>query len=487
MASELSLKKWAKTKEVREIHSLSEKKLRQLMRQGILHPSKIGNSYLWSLKEIEEYIASNIVNPEPQKIYVDRFFPVIDKEVGQKEAIDESPNSKGGANKMPTWKQSFYEDGTPKDGHYWLNLCDLTLKEIQGKRGVRFEVDFRQGDSRPTRSLSRLCGQPIDSREEALGALALVRHKLYEEVKEPHKPNGDVTFTQFVPLYLAEKRADRERSFKGLESAVLNRLEPYFGKMLLKDITLETVKRYRDHRRRQNVKDISIWNNELNHLKELYNLAVDNGHKLGTNPVNRRKLKLHIDDRIRYMLPEEERIIWPLLEKHDPLEDLADLIYNTAMRPANECDLQWTWIRWDEKVAIVPKEFHKQKNEGRYLLNDKMIEMLRRRQKEAGDYLYVFWRTESGSNKRHKITTRWIQHKWTKVMAEAGIEGLHFYDLKHTLLSRLAALGATLSWLKAVSNHASTASLERYVKMHAQKESALDLLNRMNGVAAKSE
>jgi hypothetical protein len=56
-----------------------------------------------------------------------------------------------------------------------LDLGDLTLREIQGKRGVRYEVDFRQGNNRRTKSLPELCGQPIDSREEALGALALVR------------------------------------------------------------------------------------------------------------------------------------------------------------------------------------------------------------------------------------------------------------------------------------------------------------------------
>jgi integrase len=179
------------------------------------------------------------------------------------------------------------------------------------------------------------------------------------------------------------------------------------------------------------------------------------------------------------------------MKKHKPLDDLADLINNTTLRPSNECDLEWSWIRWDEEMIIVPKEFHKQKNEGRYLLNSEMVNMLRRRQKEdlkfEDDFPFVFWRTENGSKTLHKISKRWIERKWTAVMEEACIKNLHFYDLKHTCLSKLAATGANVFLLKVVSNHTTTASLERYVKRHALVDPAFDLLNRMNGVKNASE
>ncbi len=64
-----------------------------------------------------------------------------------------------------------------------------------------------------------------------------------------------------------------------------------------------------------------------------------------------------------------------------------------------------------------------------------------------------------------------------KVLKEAKIEeDLHFYDLKHTRLSRLTASGASILLLKTISNHASSSSLERYVKNSALKEAALELL-----------
>ena len=89
----------------------------------------------------------------------------------------------------------------------------------------------------------------------------------------------------------------------------MNVLLPFFGQTRLKDLSKEQVKKYRDHRRRKGVKDISIWNNELRYLREMYKLAEEQGYVSGPNPVEKRKLKLKIEDRIGYILPEEEEII----------------------------------------------------------------------------------------------------------------------------------------------------------------------------------
>lgn len=81
------------------------------------------------------------------------------------------------------------------------------------------------------------------------------------------------------------------------------------------------------------------------------------------------------------------------------------------------------------------------------------------------------------------IKIRWIENQWQKVMEEAGIEeDLHFYDLKHTRLSRAAADGGSVFLLKAISNHSSTASLEKYVKGDCLKEAALELLEKTNQI-----
>lgn len=140
--------------------------------------------------------------------------------------------------------------------------------------------------------------------------------------------------------------------------------------------------------------------------------------------------------------------------------------------------LTWDRILWDKQEVFVPKEEHKQKfKDGYYMFNEKILKMLRRRQKaneENGRFPLVFSRSEAGRAKEIKI--RWLEKQWQKVMEEAGIEDLHFYDLKHTHLSRIAAKGASVFHLKTISNHASTTSLEKYIKKDALKEAAREFL-----------
>ncbi len=56
------------------------------------------------------------------------------------------------------------------------------------------------------------------------------------------------------------------------------------------------------------------------------------------------------------------------------------------------------------------------------------------------------------------------------------MDSLRFYDLKHTRLSRVGAQGASVFLLKRISNHKSTASLEKYVKGEALNGAALRAL-----------
>ena len=94
---------------------------------------------------------------------------------------------------------------------------------------------------------------------------------------------------------------------------------------------------------------------------------------------------------------------------------------------------------------------------------------------------FLFRKWKGGRDDESILKEKWLtfhDHKWLtfKRPLTAGIEDLHFYDLKHSMLSRIAAQGASVFQLKCISNHSSTTSLEKYIKKDALKESARKFL-----------
>ena len=479
---------WVSTKEAKMISGLSERTLRNLKEQEIIGYREQGQRLFYNHDDILLYLSATSHRSDPKKISS----LIREKEVAPSKGT--KPKFKGRSKEMPTWNQSYNQDGTPKDGHFWIKFSNnLTLKERPSERNGTpiFWVDFRvrEKNIRRTPTVSTLIDLPINTKEEAWEVMPLVQFKLHQEASEPVKANGKMRFKAFAPIYLDAKKADRERSFRSLEIAVKNQLVPYFGDKALDEFTEDDVKGYLYFRRGQGSTDGSTWMNELSPLKEIFKMAIEKGH-IVHNPVSRKKLKIKIKNRERYMMPSEEKIIWPILKKHAPLDDMADFIYDNAMRPTNICDLQWPWIHYEERLAIVPAEFHKQKTVGEYSLSDKIIALLKRREEEAAefddDFPYVFWRVEEGQ--RYKITTRWIQDHWSQVCKEAGVEDLHFYDLKHSCLSNLASMGLTQFQLQSISNHLSVASLARYVKpkMMRSNGQSQEFLNQRNEAYGRS-
>ncbi len=372
----------------------------------------------------------------------------------------------------------------------------FSLIEHPLKSGKSYQLEVRPRDGK--KYWLRMDKTRIQDRNAAFEEHLRLRIKVADKRDDNVDNKVEVdNFLDAVPIYLRDKKGDELRCLGTIELIMWNRLKPFFGRMLLREIKLQTLKKYRDERRAENIADSTI-RMELGYLRELFTVLIDLEKYEGENPVNIRKLKLKPNRaRNRYMTDEEEALIFPLLLKHKPMDDLATFIYHSAIRPDNMIKLTWDRIHWDERIAFIPAEEdeyglrHKQKGkDGKYLLDDEVLKMLKRRYKENqenGKSPYVFYRYEGGEPK--PIKPKWYQRKWNLVKEEAGIdkkekaegkEPLQFYDLKATCISQNASLGASVLELKEISNHSSTQSLERYVRPEALKESALELMKKRN-------
>lgn len=483
---------WLSPKRAREQYSLSEKELRKLREERIVTYRPYGNKFLYSENSLDAYFREGIIPAEPRIKIVEKAVPIYPKggdstQKRQGTSKTKMATKSQGGSKM-RWIKGINKDGK-SNGQFRLNCGDFTVFEYRGNGKFFYYMDYRDEKCRHTKSLKQLAGRPIKNRTDAYETARKMRNAMYEE--QAARENPDITYSEYLPRFLEKKEADKTIRYHGVIVGNMKKLEKWFTDLILKEINQKSGEKYREHRRKL-VDDSTIYA-ELGYLNQLLKEAEKDGY--GAKKIDRGDLGLELPtEREEFMTPEMEEVIWPLLKTHEPMEDLADFILNTTMRPINIIQLEKVDILWDEKIAFVPKEVHKNKRkDGRYLLNDKILEMLKRRQKDNGKSNLIFVRYE-GQNPK-PITKTWIQRKWRAVKKEAnkileergsGLripDDLRFYDLKATCLSRAGAQkGATEYILKTISNHADPASLKKYVRTKALEGAAREYLNGNGGV-----
>lgn len=114
-----------------------------------------------------------------------------------------------------------------------------------------------------------------------------VLRRMEREIDREHllgeHPEQDLTFADFVPRFLAQaKREQTAASYVSLKSLVPNRLEPFFGRLMLRRVTPADAERYLASR--SHVKGATR-NRELSALRAIFQHAVTLG-LLSVNPVS---------------------------------------------------------------------------------------------------------------------------------------------------------------------------------------------------------
>lgn len=452
---------WMKTRVAKEYSSLSEKKLKKLREKGGIAFKKVGREYYYSKSSLDAYDESpkRVESPKPK---------VILQQIPQKEV----KTSKKEDAKMANWK------GPDKARRYRLSLADGQILEWPKNGGHSYQMFYRENGKRTAIRLK------ATSRAEAIEEYAKLRAQLYEK-SEAENTEKDWTWSEAISEYLDGIR--HLPSYKGIERIARKLIEPHFGNLLLKDTRFRDGEHYRDRRRNtitvkgDRVQDITI-KTELAIAQAIYATAIRKDRVDKANPLVG-DYKLIIKNRSIWMQEGEEALLWPVLERYpEPMKDLAEFILNTGMRPKNILLLTWEQIRWDEELIFVPAiQMKNRREDGWFGINETARAILEKYRKHNGSFPYVFARQDAVGNFR-RITPSWYQRLWREACEEAGIKtDLRFYELKHTLGTRMAINGESQFIIQGVMNHASLASTARYVKN--SKKAATEALKRFeNGV-----
>jgi integrase len=274
-------------------------------------------------------------------------------------------------------------------------------------------------------------------------------------------------FKEFAEQTYLPYSREIKRSHRNDESRIKPIVE-HFGKKRLKDISAFDIEAYKIKRKNtpiifrhkdgtestQRPRSLAVINREVCLLSAIFTLAVKK--KEATNNPCKEVDHLIFDEqeRERYLQPDEETKLLPVLEQRPYLRDMVVLAINTGMREGELFGPER--IDFARNFIVVTKT--KSGKDRKVPMNEETREILTRLVEVARvkEWDYIFTNPKTGT--RYKS----IKTAWANMCKLAKIANLRFHDLRHSFATRAADEGVPLTAIARVLGHASTKTTERY-------------------------
>jgi len=251
----------------------------------------------------------------------------------------------------------------------------------------------------------------------------------------------------------------------------LKRLEPFFGKYRLSQISPFLVEKYIRERRsqvtyRKTCVSAATVNRELSVLKRMLNLAMEWG-KAETNPVRQVKFLKEEQKPDRVLSDEEEERLFVSCASHVKMAILLAL--HTGMRLGKVLNLSWPDINLREGfITVIKAKGGKMRS---IPINQVLREALCEFRKTKGKGKYLFFNDRTGKPIQD------IKTGFVKAVRRAGIPHCCFHDLRHTFATRLVMAGVDLPTVSELLGHSSIEMTMRYAHPSPEnKRRAVELL-----------
>jgi integrase len=228
----------------------------------------------------------------------------------------------------------------------------------------------------------------------------------------------------------------------------------------LSEITAADFAAYRDERIRE-VKPTSL-KRELAPIHNLFEVArCEWGLPIRTNPVD--KLKVHcIDQRRerRLRTGELDKLLTVARLRRNPLiARIIPFAVETGMRRGEILAMKWGDVQDGGRALLIPET--KNGHSRTIPLTKAAFALLQRNSGDDKDRIFP-------------ITANAFRLAWERVKRRAGIDDLHFHDLRHEAISRFFETGLTTPEVALISGHRDMRMLFRYA--HASRERVLKKL-----------
>lgn len=293
--------------------------------------------------------------------------------------------------------------------------------------------------------------------------------------------NAAMTFetlaAHYETTYLVEPQYVDGRKIAGLRSyysqrLLLKVLRAYFGKHRLCDITVGQVEDFKSQRlktpknsRKQGgqprgQRAIASVNRELALLRRMLNFAIEQ-EWLSKNPFSRRKAIISTADerkRERILTREEEaRLLWACQGRCTHLRPILICALDTGMRRGEILKLKWPDVDLHNS-RITVRAFNTKSMRERYIA-------MTGRLRAALASVYAL-STKDPEGLCFGITD--VKKSFESVRKAAGLPGVRFHDLRHTVATRLVGAGLALGEVGRILGHEKPETTYRYVNLNEE-------------------
>ncbi len=272
--------------------------------------------------------------------------------------------------------------------------------------------------------------------------------KVLTEIVEDRYFRGEksrtTSFREMTEKYISKYAKSRD-------SYTQKRLLPFFGEMMLHDITAEDVEDYILERAEQAQPNTVYLEYSLG--RRMFNVALKKWKWVLSNPFSDVSFSelLTVDNaRDRWLTVEEEAA---LIEHATPdyLKDIITFALHTGCRRGEILSMSWS-DHVDVKRKLVQLRATKKGMKIKTIpMSEKLCAMLVRRSKV---------RHISGKVFPYEVTA--VKDAFERAIKKSGMTNFRFHDLRHTFATRLIQAGVDLYVVKNLLGHKSIKTTERY-------------------------
>jgi integrase len=287
--------------------------------------------------------------------------------------------------------------------------------------------------------------------------------KLRQEVYDGRfgRPTGEKDFGMFVEEVYKPWARENKRSFDNNEKYKLPMIcesKSLKGKTFAQ-ISPLLIEKYKKERRESKLKDEttrrpSTINRELQILSRIFSLAIRYGVTV-KNPCTEVSLLPENNKRVRYLFDDEEhRLLSVLTGPRGHLLPLVILAIGTGMRRGDLFNLTWERIDFQRGLIYVPNS--KTGRNYSVPMNEDVKAILQqiRTVTRGGGYVFI--------NPDTAMPYTDIKKAFATACRLAGIDNLHWHDLRHTFGTRLAEAGFSEATIADLMGHSDPQTTRRY-------------------------